>query len=713
MVTASNASKTPARRLPSTTRPASPPRACRTATASVRSSLASSGAAATAGVGQYAIVASNAQGSGLSNYNVSYVNGALTVNQATLTVTAGNQAKTYGTNLNLGSTAFTTTGTLYNGDTLTSATLTSSGAAATANVAGSPYAIVASNAQGSGLGNYAITYVNGSLTVNQAALTVTASNQSKTYGTNLNLGSSAFTNGTLYNGDTVSAVTLSSTGAAGTANVTGSPYAIVASNATGSGLRNYAISYVNGSLTVNQAALTVTAGNQSKTYGTNLNLGNSAFTTGTLYNGDTVNAVTLASTGAAGTANVTGSPYAIVASNATGSGLSNYAISYVNGALTVNQAALTVTAGNQSKIYGTNLNLGNSAFTTGTLYNGDTVNAVTLASTGAVATASVTGSPYAIVASNAQGSGLGNYAITYVNGALTVNQAALTVAAGNQSKTYGSNLNLGSSAFTTTGTLYNGDTLTSATLSSSGAATTANVTGSPYAIVASNAQGSGLGNYAISYVNGALTVNQATLTVAAGNQSKTYGTNLNLGSSAFTTSGTLYNGDTLTSATLTSSGSAATASVAGSPYAIVASNAMGSGLSNYAISYVSGSLTVNQRPITVTADPESKLVGAVDPALTYQLIAGNLVGSDQITGALVRTPGEAVGAYAINQGTLLASNNYALTYVGSLLTIRAASQTATTTTTTNTHYHHYYQQRQHAGRPVRERVHPAQSGQPG
>ena len=49
-------------------------------------------------------------------------------------------------------------------------TLTSPGAAATAGVAGSPYAIVPSAAVfGSGsAANYAITYVNGSLTVSKA-----------------------------------------------------------------------------------------------------------------------------------------------------------------------------------------------------------------------------------------------------------------------------------------------------------------------------------------------------------------------------------------------------------------------------------------------------------------------------------------------------------------------------------------------------------------
>ena len=44
-------------------------------------------------------------------------------------------------------------------------------------------------------------------------------------------------------------------------------------------------------------------------------------------------------------------------SAATGTGLSNYTISYVNGTLTVNPAALTITANNDSKTYGTTADL--------------------------------------------------------------------------------------------------------------------------------------------------------------------------------------------------------------------------------------------------------------------------------------------------------------------------------------------------------------------
>ena len=48
--------------------------------------------------------------------------------------------------------------------------------------------------------------------------------------------------------------------------------------------------------------------------------------------------------GAAASATLAGSPYSIVPSAATGSGLGNYTIAYHNGTLTVNPKALDVTA---------------------------------------------------------------------------------------------------------------------------------------------------------------------------------------------------------------------------------------------------------------------------------------------------------------------------------------------------------------------------------
>ena len=125
------------------------------------------------------------------------------------------------------------------------------------------------------------------------------------------------------------------------------------------------------------------------------------------------------------TATVAGSPYAIIASGAVGFGLGNYTISYLDGALTVNPAPLTITADSMTKIYGQAVTFAGTAFTTCGLFNSDSVAGVSLSSTGAAATATVAGSPYAIIVSGAVGSGLGNYTISYVNGALTVSAAPL------------------------------------------------------------------------------------------------------------------------------------------------------------------------------------------------------------------------------------------------------------------------------------------------
>jgi hypothetical protein len=85
-----------------------------------------------------------------------------TINKATLTITADDDSKVSGTLKTFSSTAFTQTG-LVGGDTITGVTETSTGAAVSAAVG--TYPIVPGAATGTGLGNYTISYVNGTLTV--------------------------------------------------------------------------------------------------------------------------------------------------------------------------------------------------------------------------------------------------------------------------------------------------------------------------------------------------------------------------------------------------------------------------------------------------------------------------------------------------------------------------------------------------------------------
>ncbi|MBB4126955.1 filamentous hemagglutinin family protein [Xanthomonas translucens] len=339
--------------------------------------------------------------------------------------------------------------------------------------------------------------------------------------------------------------------------------------------QGYDIAYTaTGSVTITPASLTVTASDAGKTYGSTANL--TGYSVSGLIAGDAVSGVTLSSGGSAATAGV--GTYAIGASGASGAGLSNYIIRYVDGSLTVDPATLRIVASDASKSYGSSVGL--TGYTVSGLLNGDAVSGVALSSGGSAATAGV--GTYAIGASGASGAGLSNYIIRYVDGSLTVDPATLRIVATDASKTYGSSLGL--TGYTVSG-LLNGDAVSGVTLSSAGSAATASV--GKYAIGASGASGVGLSNYIIRYVDGSLTVDPATLRIVASDASKTFGSSVNL--TGYSVSG-LLNGDAVSGVSLSSSGSAADAAVGN--YAISASGATGTGLSNYTVSYVDGLLSV-------------------------------------------------------------------------------------------------------------------------
>jgi autotransporter-associated beta strand protein len=162
---------------------------------------------------------------------------------------------------------------------------------------------------------------------------------------------SASINGHLINGTVVSAfgefsVTYNDPSLA-TDGVAGSPYVVTYGYAGNGTLFLNAANDASTSLTVTPAALTVTANSQSKTYGQTLTFGSgsSFFTSSGLKNGETIGSVTLACAGGPANSPVSGSPYTITPSAATGGtfNANNYAITYNTGTLTVNPSA-TATA---------------------------------------------------------------------------------------------------------------------------------------------------------------------------------------------------------------------------------------------------------------------------------------------------------------------------------------------------------------------------------
>ena len=330
---------------------------------------------------------------------------------------------------------------------------------------------------------------------------------------------------------------------------------------------------------------------------------------------------------------------------------------------------LTVTANDASKTYGQ----ANPAF--GVSYssvpNGNLLGTVSYS--GTAQTAIYPGN-YVITPSGLYSE---SYIISYANGTLTVGKASLTATADDKSKTYG-----GADpalTYTPSGTLYYTDSygvIGGVTLATD---TGALATAGTHTITAS---GGAAANYDVTMVDGTLTVGKASLTATADDKSKTYG-----GADpalTYTPSGTLFYSDT---AAVVFSGALTRVSgetVLGAPYAIAQGTLTANG--NYTLSSFTGNtLTITPAPLDVAANPQSKLFGTPDPALTFGVMG--LVNNPALgiadtaavvlSGALTRVPGESAlgGPYAITQGSLAANGNYALGFTpNNLIVIGAAAE---------------------------------------
>jgi hypothetical protein len=255
---------------------------------------------------------------------------SLSVTKATLTVTADNKSRLYG---DANPTFTASYAGLKNGETLATSGVTGSPSLTTSAAAASPvgsYTITA--ALGTlAAGNYQFSFVDGTLSVTKASLTITADAKSKTYGDANPTFTVSYAG--FVNSDTSASLggTLAFTTSATAASPVGS-YSVTPSGLTSS---NYAISFVPGTLTIGPRTLTITASGRTKTYGDTLTLGTSAFTSTGLVNGDTVTSVTLTSAGAAAGAAVGSYPVQPSAAVFGVGSASNYTIGYVDGTLVV------------------------------------------------------------------------------------------------------------------------------------------------------------------------------------------------------------------------------------------------------------------------------------------------------------------------------------------------------------------------------------------
>ncbi len=368
----------------------------------------------------------------LGNGNYTITNrstGTWTVNPAEIAVTATGGSSIYGQSpANPG---FTAIG-LQNGQTVGVLTGLSNSFGITNDSDARTYTL---NVIGS-LGNSNYTIINrstGSWTVNPAEIVVTATGGSSIYGQSP--ANPGFTASGLQNGQTVGVLTGLSN-SFGITNLSDSnTYTLSVIGTLGNG--NYTITdRRTGTWTVNPAEITVTATGGTSVYGGSPS--DPGFSAAGLQNGQDVSVLTgLFNTFGIDRFSRAGNHALSVAGDLTNR---NYTITgRSTGIWAVTPAPLTVTATDQSKIYGDTLVFAGTEFSSTGLQNGESIGLVTLTSRGQAGTAGVADGPYAITPDNARGGtfDIANYNVTYVNGSLHVTPASIVVGALGGTSVYG------------------------------------------------------------------------------------------------------------------------------------------------------------------------------------------------------------------------------------------------------------------------------------
>ena len=599
------------------------------------------------------------------NYTITYVAGTMTVNKALLTVTADNKSMPLGGPLPALTVSYSG---FVNGDGPSSlSTQPMANTTATASSGAGTYTITAAGGTST---NYTFSYVNGTLTVGKAVLTITASSTGSVYGATVITGSAlTVTYSGFVNGDGPGSLTtlpiVTNTAAAG-AHV--GSYALVPSGASSS---NYTINYVNGTYTIIPAPLTIAAVSATMPYGGPVPALTASYNG--FVNGDGPGSLSTPPTlSTTATVNSAVGNYPISISGAVDP---NYSISYSPGTLAVGRAILTVTADSKAMPLGgplPPLTVSYAGFV-----NGDNVNSLTTQPSISVpASASSPAGSYPITAAGAVDP---NYTFVYVPGILAVGKALLTIAVNPASSVYGAALVPNSSLTFTYAGFVNGDG--PGNLTQQPTVTNTAVAGSPvgsYALIPSGALSS---NYVINYVNGTYTISAASLTISAVNQTMTYGGAIPALTASY--SG-FVNGDG--PANLSAPPSITTPATSSSPAGIYPITAAGAVDPNYTIAYIPGTITVQRATLNVTPNSATTIYGQAVPALSASY--SGFVNGDNVSGLTIpptlsttATSSSRAGAYPITASGGV-SPNYSFVYNPGTLTIDPATLHITATAAT-------------------------------
>ena len=516
---------------------------------------------------------------------------------------------------------------------------------ATSSSPSGTYAIIASGAEAQ---NYAISYVNGTLTIGKRTQTITLDdNLTMTYGDGTFTLPEETEQGLLidWSSDnaTVAAVVGNTLVIKGAGNAT-----LTAEQAGDSNHQPLTKDYM---LTVNKAPLTITA--QSYTIEQGQSLPTFSATYDGFVNNQTANVLTNQPTFSCEAANsdVPGT-YSITPSGAEAK---NYEMSYIAGTLTITeQPAVTIMANSYAIKYGDDIPT--LEFTT----DGGTLSGTPTLSCEATSASPVGTYPITVTKGSVE-----NYNVTYVAGTLTIEKAPLTITADDLTKKQGDPM----PTFTATYSGFKNNETDDVLIKQPEfdcSATEASAPGK-YDI---NVSGAEADNYDITFVKGMLTVTDADpVIIMANSYTIKYGDDIP--SLEFTADG----------ATLTGTPELACEATPTSPVGTYPITVTKGSVENYNVTYMAGTLTIEKAPLTLTANCYTIEYGSTLPTfeVTYTGFKNNEtvdVLTTQPTISCDATSTSPAGSYDINVSDAVAQN-YEIIYVNGTLTIGKRSQTIT------------------------------------
>ncbi len=626
--------------------------------------------------GSYTVDGSNCtglslSGPGASNYIISYsgATAGFVVNPAPLTITASDATMTYGGTV---PTITPVTSGLVNGDTASSLAGLSCATNATASSpAGDSYT---SSCSGATDPNYTISYVGGKVTVTPASLTISPLYTTMTYGGAVPAITPVYNN--FVNGDNASSLT--TTPVCSTNATSSSAAGNYTSSCSGASDPNYTFTYVQGTVVVQPAPLTVNASSAS------MIVGSPAPTITPVYsgfvNGDTASSLTTAPT--CSTDASSSSSVGTYVSSCSGAADPNYNISYVDGSVTVNpvppptSGVVTVDVAG-SQVYGSSKPT--FTYTDNAPTGLDVVDnglACTSVETASAIDPALTASSYTVDGSTCSGLSLSGtdaagFTISYsgASGGFVVNQAPLFVTASSPSVTYGEPVPTITASYSG---FVDGDTATSPGFTAPLCATNATSSSKPGTYTSFCTQG-GDADYTFSYQNGAVDITPALLVVTASSASMTYGGTVPTITPSYNG---FVNGDT--SASLTTPPTCSTTATGNSTPGSYQSVCSGAQDPDYQIGYGMGTVTVTPAPLSITASSVTVTYGQTVPAITPSY--SGFVNGDTPSSALTQEPQCFTTATSSSRAGSYGSSclgavgpDYAITYQGGTVTIKPAA----------------------------------------